>query len=67
MRKGGDDQPGGVGQEADRRTVAQPGAVLEVADGQLADGVAAVVGVQVDRAAVSPAKKTPGRRARGAA
>ena len=31
--------------------MAQPGAVLQVADGQLADGVVAVVDVQVDRAA----------------
>ncbi len=29
------------------------GAVFEVADGQLADGVAAVVGVQLDRAALA--------------
>jgi hypothetical protein len=48
-----------------------PGAVLEVADGQLADGVAAVVGVQVDRAAgavcdegvVAPVRPEGGLRA----
>ena len=51
--EGGDDQPGRVGQEAARGAVAQPGAVLEVADGQLADGVAAVVGVQLDRAGLA--------------
>jgi hypothetical protein len=33
--------------------VAQPGAVLEVTNGQFIHGVAAVVGVQVDRAAVA--------------
>jgi hypothetical protein len=43
--EGGDDRPSGVGQEAARGAVAQPGTVFEVADGQLADSVAAMVGV----------------------
>jgi hypothetical protein len=44
-------QPGGVGEEPARGVVTQPAAVLGVADGELDDGVAAVVGVQLDRGA----------------
>ena len=39
-------QPGGVGGEAARGEMVQPHAVLEVADGVLDLGVAAVVGLQ---------------------
>jgi hypothetical protein len=42
----GRQQPGGVGVEAPGGQVGQAGAGLEVADGQLAYSVAAVVGVQ---------------------
>ena len=44
--QGGRQQPGRVGVELPGGQVRQPAARLEVADGQLADGVAAVVGVQ---------------------
>jgi hypothetical protein len=44
--QGGRQQPGAVGGEVAGGQVSQAGARLEVADGQLANGVAAVVGVQ---------------------
>src|SRR5512132_4385610 len=44
--QGGGQQPGGVGGEPPGGQVGQAGARLEVADGQLADGVAAMIGVQ---------------------
>jgi hypothetical protein len=46
--QGGGQQPGRVGGEPARGQVGQPGARLQVADGQLANGVAAVVGVQLN-------------------
>ena len=46
--QGGGQQPGRVGGEPARGQVGQPGARLQVADGQLASGVAAVVGVQLN-------------------
>jgi hypothetical protein len=55
--EGGQDQPGSVGQEHARGAVAQPGAVFEIADGKLADRVAAVVAVQLHRAARSVGDK----------
>jgi hypothetical protein len=49
--EGDEHQPGGVGEEAARGVVVEPGTLLGVADGELDDGVAAVIGVQLDRGA----------------
>ena len=52
----GDDlysQPGGVGGEASRREMVEPHAVLEVADGVLDLGVAAMVGLQIQGVALT--------------
>jgi hypothetical protein len=46
MGQGGGQQPRGVGGKPARGQMRQPGACLEVADRQLADGVTAVVGIQ---------------------
>jgi hypothetical protein len=47
--QGGGQQPGGVGVEVRGGQVGQAGAGLEVADGRFADGVAAMVLLQLDR------------------
>ena len=46
-------QPGGIGGEASRGEMVEPHAVLEVADGVLDLGVAAMVGLQIQGVAVS--------------
>ena len=51
-------QPGAVGGEAARRQMVQPDAVLEVADGILDLGVAAMVGLQFQGVAVSVGDET---------
>jgi len=51
VREGGQQRPGGVGEEDPGWAVAESCALLEVADGELHHGVAAVVGVQLDGAA----------------
>jgi len=45
VRQAGDEQPGGVGEEAAGGGVVEPGALLEVADRELDLGVAAMVGL----------------------
>jgi hypothetical protein len=49
--EGDEHQPGGIGEEPAGGVVAQPGTVFGITDGELDDGVAAVVGVQLGRAA----------------
>ena len=43
-----EDEPGGVGAEPARRQVVEPDTVFEVADGVFDDGVAAVVGFELE-------------------
>ena len=45
-------QPGGVGREASRGEMVDPQAVLEVADGVLHLGVAAMIGIQFEGVAI---------------
>ena len=52
-------QPGGVGGEAARGEMVQPHAVLEVSDGVLDLGVAAMVGLQFHRVAPSRSVMKP--------
>ena len=58
MRHHLDGQPGGVGGETARGQVVQPDAVLEVADGILDLGVAAMVGLQFQGFPVSVGDET---------